>query len=88
MIWKIRRRTIHEVQEQEDTTESLEETVFNGSEQKRSLNAAQLEEMVPAEFSYLRMMSLDREHRRGEISSQYYGYPAVKEMWMRTVMLH
>ena len=26
------------------------------------------------------MMSLDREHQKGEIPSQYHGYPVVKEM--------
>ena len=39
---------VHEVQEQEDTTESLEETVFNESEAETESPIQQLEEMVPA----------------------------------------
>jgi len=39
---------VHEVQEQEDTTESLEETVFNESETETESPIQQLEEMVPA----------------------------------------
>ena len=39
---------VHEVQEQEDTTESLEETVFNELEAETESPIKQLEEMVPA----------------------------------------
>ena len=39
---------VHEVQEQEGTTESLEETVFNESEAETESPIQQLEEMVPA----------------------------------------
>lgn len=39
---------VHEVQEQEDTIESLEETVFNESEAETESPIQQLEEMVPA----------------------------------------
>ena len=39
---------VHEVQEQEDTTESLEETLFNESEAETESPIQQLEEMVPA----------------------------------------
>ena len=39
---------VHEVQEQEDTTESLEETVFNELEAETESPIQQLEEMVPA----------------------------------------
>ncbi|WP_270245957.1 DEAD/DEAH box helicase family protein [Coprococcus sp. AM11-30B] len=39
---------VHEVQEQEDTTESLEETVFNESEAETESPIQQLEEMVSA----------------------------------------
>lgn len=39
---------VHEVQEQEDTTESLEETIFNESEAETESPIQQLEEMVPA----------------------------------------
>ena len=39
---------VHEVQEQEDTTESLEKTVFNESEAETESPIQQLEEMVPA----------------------------------------
>lgn len=39
---------VHEMQEQEDTTESLEETVFNELEAETESPIQQLEEMVPA----------------------------------------
>ena len=43
-----RQEPVHEVQEQEDTTESLEEKVFNESEAETESPIQQLEEMVPA----------------------------------------
>ncbi len=41
-------KPVYEVQEQEDTTESLEETVFNESEAETESPIQQIEEMVPA----------------------------------------
>ena len=71
---------VHEVQEQEDTTESLEETVFNESEAETESPIQQLEEMVPAGNFHITDDELGQGTAKEKVPCQYHGYPVVKEM--------